>query len=118
LRARFELKADRAVGLFHQKGRELAAGPVRHEAAQDLGAAGRQQIFHLRALDRLLQDDLPDRNRRSFRRPGSSRIRRTSLLEHAGIALRAGADRRLIREVDRFVAAVVAVRLARNRTRA
>src|SRR5207245_5745527 len=50
-----ELEADSAVRLLDEKRLELAS-LLRHEAGQQVGAAGFEQLLHLLALDRLLQD--------------------------------------------------------------
>src|SRR5262245_259636 len=53
--ARLKFEADLAVGLLHEEGFEAAAF-LRDEAGEQVGAAGFEQLFHLLALDRLLQD--------------------------------------------------------------
>ena len=103
-RARLELEADLAVGLLHQERLEAAA-LLRDEAGQQVGAAGREQLLHLLALDRLLQDHAAGAEvAGALRADGLLAGVGHAVLEDARAALRARAERLLAAEIGRFLA--------------
>jgi len=88
--SRLELEADLAVRLLHEKRLELAS-LLRDEAGQQIGAPGLEQLLHLLALDRLLQDHAARAEIAAFLR--SNRVLAGighAVLEHAPAVLRAG----------------------------
>ena len=116
LGARLELEAHLPVRRFHQIGPEAPA-PLRDELREKIGAPGREQLLHLRALDRLLQDDLArSGSRRCGRALPLSRRRRTRRARTR--ARRTWGRRRALSwraEIGRFLGFVALP--GRNRTR-
>src|SRR5687767_11734492 len=85
--ARLELEPDLAVGLLHQERLELPV-LLRHEPGQEVGAPGLEQLLHLRALDRLLQDETAGAEvARPFRPDGVLADIGDAVLEDACLAL-------------------------------
>jgi hypothetical protein len=66
--ARLKLEADLPAGRLDEKGLERPA-LLRNERREQVGAPGFEQLLHLLALDRLLQDDAPERKSQLFSGP-------------------------------------------------
>src|SRR5262249_14260087 len=99
---RLELEADLAVGLPHEVSGERPAGASRNEL-QQVGLAGGEELLHLLAFDRALENDAPRAEVASL--SGSDRaLAHVSgrHLEHPSAAFRAGTEGLLAAEIRRF----------------
>src|SRR5690606_31991907 len=92
-----------AIGLAYQEGLELAPRAAGYEAVQQVGLARLQQFFHLFARDFLLQDHLAGTEvARPLRSDSLLADVAHAMLENAGLAFRAGAERGMAAEVHRL----------------
>src|SRR5262249_57054810 len=103
-RARLKFEADLAVGLLDEE--RLEAAPLLgHESVQEIGAPGREQLLHLLALDRLLQDQAAGAEIAAALR--SDRVLAGvdhAVLEHPPAVLGTGAERLLGAEIRSLLA--------------
>src|SRR5687768_14836236 len=101
-RPRLEFEADFSVGLLHQERLEPAAF-LGDEAGEEVRAAGLEELFHLLALDRLLQDHAAGAKvATALRADGFFAHIGDAVLEDARAALRAFSERFLTAEIGSF----------------
>jgi hypothetical protein len=101
LRPAAGIQADLAARCLHQEGLERPPF-LGNEARQQVGSPRGEQLLNLRLLDRLLQDDPAGAEIATALRPHRLLADvRHAMLEHAGVAFRAGAEALLLAEIRR-----------------